>query len=120
MKTYLASIVLLSLVLAFSCGKDDALKPINGDCGSGEVLKKAKKRIGTVVSNPADSTYIISYHEPGTYDSVDFGYVCNLPDNMKEVGLKVEFSGEYRKHPLPGAFGGSTNYYLKLTDISRK
>lgn len=120
MKTYLTLTVLLFFVFTLSCNKDDALKPITGDCGSGDVLKKAKNRVGTVLSNPADSTYIISYHEPGTYDSVDFGYVCNLPDNMKEAGIKVQFSGEYRKHPLPGSFGGSTNYYLKLTDISRK
>jgi hypothetical protein len=120
MKTSLILIIPLFFVFTLSCNKDDALKPITGDCGSGDVLKKAKNRVGTVLANPADSTYIISYHEPGTYDSVDFGYVCNLPDNMKEAGLKVEFSGEYRKHPLPGAFGGSTNYYLKLTEISRK
>jgi cytochrome c-type biogenesis protein CcmE len=113
--------VLMFTMLIVSCAKnepDAQTKLSRAGCDSGIVVKTAKNKVGLVSYIQAENQYLVNFHEPGTYDSVDVGYTCNLPEKFRQEGLRVVFSGVYRKHPVPSILGGYTNYYLELTKIA--
>jgi hypothetical protein len=119
MKHLFTTLVTVLTLLMAACDNNEPESSLSG-CDRGKVVKKAKNRAGQVSFIPSENSYLIQYAEPGTYDSVDMGYTCNLPEEFKQAGLKVIFSGDYRKYPVASPLGGYTNYYLELTDIALK
>ena len=68
---------------------------------AGPVISRAKNFVGTVLyyGHPEyhgnTGMYCIIYSVANTADSQIFGYVCNMPNQFKQKGLQVMFSGEY-------------------------
>lgn len=87
---------------------------------AGKFVKKVESVIGRIQFNSTRQQYAIQRAIPGTYDSVDVGYLCNLPEEFQKPGLKIEFSGSYFENDeVPASFAGLENYYLTLTKIAR-
>ena len=87
---------------------------------TGKFVKKVKSITGQVNLDSTRQQYFIQRAIPGTYDSVDVGYVCNLPEAFWQAGLQVEFSGSYYENDdVPASFGGFENYYLTVTKIAK-
>ena len=86
---------------------------------AGKFVKKVELVTGQVNLDSTRHQYAIQRAIPGTYDSVDVGYVCNLPEEFRQAGLQVEFSGSYYENDeVPASFGGLENYYLTITKIA--
>ena len=116
-KTLAASLFLLCFV-GSGCQEDaDAL---NNSCApTARSVKQAKDQVGTVFFNTTEQRYAIISAIPGTFDSQDVGFVCNLPNNLQQDGQKVVFSGTYRTYTGNAPFGpvGTTYYYLDLRQV---
>ena len=121
-----------AMLLIYSCVSQSAITPSNrnidlsnilieGGCGdTTSVVKKAVKLTGVVYYNTYDKVYQIIYHIPGTYDSQDIGFVCNLPADLQKSGSQITFDGDYLKLDRPvitPQTGGQNFYYLKLTRV---
>ncbi len=95
-------------------------------CGElGEKVEQFSGRTGTMWYNEDLDEYRIQYAEPGTYDVVTVGIVCNLPygwnhEKVKQ-GMKVDFSGVYNEILNNQRFGpaGSKYYYLQITSLKK-
>ncbi len=96
---------------------------------AGPVISRAKNFVGTVLyyGHPEyhgnTGLYCIIYTIPNTTDSQKFGYVCNMPDKFKQIGLEVIFSGEYYhayKDIKPTGRDGQALMYLRLKSIRAK
>lgn len=87
---------------------------------AGKFVKKVESVIGRMNFDSTRQQYAIQRAIPGTYDSVDMGYLCNLPEEFRQPGLKVEFSGSYYENDeVPASFAGLENYYLTVTKIAK-
>lgn len=87
---------------------------------AGKFVKKVKSVTGSVLFDSTRQQYAIRRGIPGTYDSVDVGYLCNLPEEFRQTGLKVEFSGSYYGNDeVLASFAGLENYYLTVTKIAK-
>ena len=93
---------------------------------AGPVISRAKNFVGTVLyyGHPGyhgnSGMYCIIYSVPNTTDSRKYGYVCNMPDKFKQIGLQVVFSGEYYhayKDIKPTGQDGQALMYLRLESI---
>lgn len=87
---------------------------------AGEFVKKVESVMGLVQFDSTRQQYTIRRALPSTYDSVDVGYLCYLPEEFRQSGLKVEFSGSYyENNEVPASFAGLENYYLSVTKIAK-
>lgn len=87
---------------------------------AGKFIKKVKSVTGQIYLDSTRQQYFIQRAIPGTYDSVDVGYLCNLPEEFRQTGLKVEFSGSYYGNDeVPASFGGLEIYFLTVTKIAK-
>jgi hypothetical protein len=119
-KLFLLSIAVLYVVIS-GCG-DKKNNPLPGNedkCFSGKVLKNVNDQKGRVQYNPFEKSYAIYGSIPGTYDSVDAGFICDKLDSLKKDGLIVNFSGNYYayKPDVKSPVGGLEYYYLDLTNF---
>lgn len=91
MKKYLGVFVLALVVLVFSCKKEKELSPECSECGkeTGEI----EDRRGSVLYDSTFARYYIMMGVPGTFDTFDVGYLCELPEEFQEVGKGVVVSG---------------------------
>lgn len=112
---------LFFLVSLLGCTTKNVDAEISEQCpDAGKFAKKVESVIGRMKFDSTRQQYAIQRAIPGTYDSVDVGYVCNLPEGFRQTGLKVEFSGSYYENDeVPRSFGGLENYYLTVTNIAR-
>jgi hypothetical protein len=120
-KQYLMKLICLFLllpILAIGCEKG-TITPCND---SAKIVSEFSGRDGTIWFQQASGTYYINYSLPNTIDSVTKGIVCNLPDEFKKDGLKVQYSGKYKDRakdntPVPA---GTDVYSLELVSITLK
>jgi hypothetical protein len=94
--------------------------------GDSANVQLVKDYTGELWYSNINKKWVISYHVPGTYDTVLNYYTMNLPDKYKEQGISVSFSGktiemtneqmESLQIPL---FGGHSYYLIYLTNIIR-
>lgn len=129
-RALLGAVLLIGSLLVPGCAPRTPVSPNSVDLskirlesgcsGLTTVIKHVDNRTGTVYYNSFDKVYMIRYHYPGTYDSVDFGVTCNLPAELQVDGAKITFDGDYlsldRKLGTPQPVGYSY-YYLRLTKV---
>jgi len=114
------------LGMAASCRRDDPFASVElEECLGKTVVSIVKGRTGRITSSAT-----ISYHYPGTYDSVDLGVLCAEADIEKADSLRklkdnpeVIFDGIYfalderLDLALPA---GTTGYHLKVMNVRLK
>ena len=112
---------LFFLFLLLACTTKSVDAEISERCpDAGKFVKKVESVIGRMNFDSTRQQYAIQRAIPGTYDSVDMGYLCNLPEEFRQPGLKVEFSGSYYENDeVPASFAGLENYYLTVTKIAK-
>ncbi|MPR35754.1 hypothetical protein [Salmonirosea aquatica] len=123
MKNFSAGLLLFLFFLTshLACTTKSVDVEVSERCpDAGEFVKKVESVTGLVQFDSTRQQYAIRRAIPGTYDSVDVGYLCNLPEEFQQPGLKVEFSGSYYENDeVPASFAGLENYYLTVTKIAR-
>lgn len=117
-------ILLFSVGLMFpSCKTDDPnakRKLVDGICGSGKIEKSVTNIEGSIHYNTEEKAFGINVTIPNTIDSEDFGFVCELAENLKQNGTTVIFSGDYRDYGKQAPLGGQEYYYLTISKIEKK
>jgi len=111
-------LTLLLLLTLSSCQEDSDALPLA--CASNaKAVKKITDASGLVHFDATLNLYIIDRAEPGTYDVVDVGILCNdLPEDLRTANKRVVFSGTYYEYKQPsGAPVGTTYYYLTLSKV---
>lgn len=94
MKKYLGIFVLALLTLVVSCTKDKVDKDEVLSCSEcGKKTGELTDRRGVVLYDSTFARYYIVMHVPGTIDSFDVGYVCDLSEEHQKVGKHVEVGG---------------------------
>lgn len=85
----------------------------------GPVVSQLTSKQGTITYREGIPLYSITYGIENTFDSKWIGYVCNMPDKFKHIGLKVIFSGKYYHayKYIERKTAGETNLYLQLDSI---
>ncbi len=80
-----------------------------------------ENREGTVDYWSDSDQYVINFTEPGTIDSMITAFVDDLPESLKEPGLKVVVSGTLtQSEDLPAPrMGGQVIYALRISEIKR-
>lgn len=113
-------IVLISLLFISSCKEEEE----DTICDPGVIVHKFEDFVsGTYHFDLNTNSYFISYHVPGTIDSVYTGYLChelitgfNLTD-----GLPVRFTGIFSElpenFPTTASLGGQEFFHLEVTGI---
>jgi len=117
---YAAVAVLLSLTS--SCEKEKSMmEKTTQACNASKTVKTITNSAGIVYFNAMLMQYVVSMHQPGTYDSVDVGVVCgDLPNELQQDGTRVTVSGTFKEYdqPAPSATpAGTTYYYLEVSAI---
>ncbi len=115
--TVLLSCILLSS--AIGCSENLTFEN-NAGCSGKEYVKEARNIEGFIYFDDEQKKYAISSHLPGTYDAIDVGFICAMPDSLKTDGLKVKFDGRYYQfdQDIKPAWAGVTYYYLSLDKVS--
>jgi len=122
--------LLLICVLLLSC-QERELEPeadlsISDEipiCDPAEEAKTVTNVRGIVLYDDWFEDYIITRGIPGTYDSVDIGLVCELPEEYRRDGLKIEFSGTYhqieeeKKKEIPVRIIGEEYFILEINEL---
>lgn len=109
------------LILAtWGCRKEKtAPNPDVENCYSGKVIKTVTNQTGRVFYDSTEKRYVVFVSIPGTYDSVDAGYICDTLTGFKELkGLEmINFDGKYYTYSgnLPPQIAGTEYYFLKIT-----
>ena len=120
MKNCLYIIIFSITLLCLSCTNGDDPNAKDGICGSGKIEKSVTNTEGIIYYNTQEKAFNIVVTIPNTYDSQDIGFVCELPENLKQDGAKVIISGDYRGYGKQAAIGGQKYYYLSLSKIEKK
>jgi hypothetical protein len=120
----LTSIALAALLCLFSsCEKDEpnAEKTTQACNATAKTVKTIANAAGIVYFNAALQQYVVSVHQPGTYDSVDVGVPCgDLSTALQKDGARVTVSGTFKEYgqAAPGPTPvGTTYYYLEISAI---
>ncbi|WP_439489918.1 hypothetical protein [Algoriphagus sp.] len=105
------------LLLISNCGSEDHFD-LSG-CELTNELKSVADETGTVWFDSQAQAFAIFSGIDGTYDGQNIGIVCNLPDNYKEEGVTVVFSGKYFENKnLTPQIPGQEYYDLELSKVS--
>lgn len=118
MKIFALILVIIALI---SCKEDSIIK--NGFTKNaercdydGKVVKKVAAANGMMLFDSVRNSYAIRAAIPGTYDSVDYGYLCNTPEELKKPGLKIQFYGIYKNETKSvNAVAGAKVYDLSIS-----
>lgn len=100
------------------CGSDEVgLGTAHESCFSGKPSKSVKDRKGVVYYDSEEKLWAVHAAHPGTYDSVDVGYICDKLDSLKKEGLVITFDGDFFpfKYDKKAVFVGTDYYYLDIT-----
>jgi len=122
MNRFLTMSLWISLFLTAGCGENIGSPDAAGKgCYTGKVLKTLKNQRGRIVYDSTEKKYVVYVSHPGTYDSVDAGFLCdNLEVIEKEEGLtRIVFDGKYflyNQNRVPEV-AGTKYYYLKITEF---
>lgn len=109
--------------MAFSCDKEKKASisdfdVIKESCNLKNPIKSIYESMGSVKYSDRAKAYCIFTSIEGTYDSVNVGVVCNLPESYKKDGIKVLYSGNYFKYDVNFTLiPGETFYSLELEKI---
>ena len=119
-------LIALCVMLAyFSCKKDNGfIIDITGE--PDRVIENVS---GILCYNNAFKTWMVSYHIPGTIDSVEEYVIAEMPESKFpfEEGKQVTVSGYCYKIPKDivveknkgmDFIAGTTHYYIKVTDLN--
>lgn len=109
----------LLLILSLACSKRETTPKGSLKCSEKAFVRSVKNVEGIISYHSDRNEYAIHSAIQGTYDSVEIGFICNMPDSLKIAGLKVRFAGnyfEYDKAENP-PFGGSSYHYLDITEV---
>ncbi len=122
MKIAVFAIALSGIIWGGCSNKNEPDLKLSTACLKGEKLHSAKEREGILHYNEDYQMAQISYHIPGSYDAVEIGILCEVPDELKLEYQKVIFNGDYYRYdgdelPLPA---GSEPYYLNIRKIRFK
>ncbi|MDR2810341.1 MAG: hypothetical protein LBB84_07280 [Tannerellaceae bacterium] len=82
-----------------------------------ETGEELELRSGTFHYVEVYQKWVISYHIPGTIDSVNTYLISNPEKDYPKGHLKVEFSGVVSLSDIPPSMGGETIYNIKLTKL---
>lgn len=114
--------IMIAIILVFTSACEDGELSPGCDLG-GKVEKTVDKVEGFISVNADTGVRTISYHVPGTIDSILSGVVCNelFPDFKIEQGTRVRFSGDFIDDegvldPLV-RLGGQQFFYLDVTFV---
>ncbi|MCE7042057.1 hypothetical protein [Dyadobacter sp. CY312] len=117
---YFSPLIFLTLFGSCKDDKESAVLFGSQECRSDEkMVKSVNNQNGIIFYHAGEEKYGISYGITGTYDSVDVGFLCEIPDSLQQTGLQVVFSGNlfsFDKKP-PAILAGQTYYYLDVTDL---
>ncbi|SNR29201.1 MULTISPECIES: hypothetical protein [Hymenobacter] len=107
------------LLLSFTSCQKDTIRDDNSVCASTSTVRKVTDLAGIIQFNQTEQRFAISRYVPGTIDAVDIGIVCELPKNLQQEGVRVQFSGTYREYTgkAKPQIGGQKYYYLELTEV---
>ncbi len=106
--------------LILACKNDNPKLAAKYNCpDAGKFVKAIKAGYGIVTYDATAQSYAISAALPGTYDSVDFGYICSKNVFDFKSGDRVIFEGKYFEFPdkKQASFGGLAYYYLQIEKI---
>jgi hypothetical protein len=122
--------MLLSLGMFSACGSDDETGSI--DSGMEKILgdslnyETTYDLTGRMWYSETNDQWVILYGVPGTIDECHCYYTLNLPDEFKENGIDVSFSGkvvEMTDEDIQSLqivlLGGHHYYYVYLTKIKK-
>lgn len=112
------------LILIISGCNEDKTSPTSDSesCYRGEVIKSVRDQNGRVLYDSTENQYVILVSIPGTYDSVDAGFICDKVAGIeieKEGITTINFDGEYfpyDRNTVP-PIAGTKYYYLKISDF---
>lgn len=107
------------LFILLKCS-DNTLEKNNSDCSGKKYVKRVNNQAGTIVYDEEQKKYAVSTSIPGTYDSVDLGFICKVPDSLKSNGLKIIFDGSFYEYDqeMKSPWAGVTYYYLSLDKVT--
>ena len=94
---------------------------INPCTASYQTIKSLKNVTGIVGFDMINSEYIINIPVEGTIDEIITVYPCDLSEELKKVGIKVQLDGElFKDDDLPKpVLGGQEIFHIdiKVIDI---
>jgi hypothetical protein len=114
------ALTIAALTASNGCQKEEVRKGDAQSCfATAAFTGKADKYEGHVQFVPQEQRYAVVYSVSKTYDSQIYGVVCNLPEEFRQEGKKVKFSGTYRTYDGPAKpyMGGQSFLYLELKSI---
>ena len=125
MKDFTLALLLLCclalMVLGCDKGKEKSITQfeiINESCNLKNPIKFINESMGSIQYSDRAKAYCIFTSIEGTYDSVNVGVICNLPESYKKDGIKVLYSGNYFKYDVNFTlFPGETFYHQELSKI---
>ncbi len=111
---------IMIVTLAFSCEDIKDTTKTSPCTESYQNIKSLKNVTGIIGFDMINDKYIINIHTEGTIDEMITAYPCELSDQLKKVGLKVELDGElFRGDDLPKpTLGGQEIFYIDIKEIS--
>lgn len=91
-----------------------------GSCFPGKAIKSVKNQKGRIHYNTDEKKYAVYVSIPGTYDSVDAGFICDRADTLKTEGLLITFDGDYLPYESnrKATFVGMEYYNLNITNFT--
>lgn len=121
MKT-ISFLITIAISGLFSCSEQPVssqdLKANEIPCTINEkVQKEVQNEVGIIEYYKTLDKYCIKVVPEGHIDTVIFGFVCNIPEELKVSNQKITFSGKYFELPdkMPTTFVGHEYYNLNLT-----
>ncbi|MCJ8167572.1 hypothetical protein MKJ04_22205 [Pontibacter sp. E15-1] len=121
-RTLTLALVSVALLSAFGCQKEEAQAPgatlLPCDANR-ETVQTANALEGFVWFNTTIQEYAIYVGVGGTYDTQYVCVPCKLPEELKQEGVQVVFSGKLKDFGQQPAMmmPGQTYYYLHLSNI---
>lgn len=115
-------IIILLAGLFIACSNDDC--ECAGPCNpQSSTVERVINQSGFIAFHEDEDRWMIIAGKPGTvttFDTQYLGILCDsLPETFQEIGMRVEFSGEYKRYDKDpsGPIPGQTYYYLFLSQI---
>ncbi len=113
------NIITVGIFLIYSGCRDSQIVEL-GDCKLEKIIKSVSDKKAIIWFDTQAQKHVVYSGIEGTYDCVDIGIPCNLPESYNTKGLMVLFSGNYYTcNEFSPSIPGETYYYLEITKIKR-